>query len=407
MLIRLCWRNIWRNPRRTAVILAAVIIGTWSMVFLGALMRGIAEQMVQHGVATLTGHIQVHRRGYRLDPGVERRMEDPEELEAVLRAVLPQGARWAPRIRVPVVAANARHSAGMTLVGVDPGKEAGVSFIGGALRQGRMLSVGEAHGIVVGKALMEAFGSRLGRKVVVMSQDARGEIASRAFRIVGVYRAEMEATEKAFAFVTLQAAAKMLKTGKDLSEISIVLPRREATSALVKDLRERLDPDVYEIHGWKELLPFVASVLKLYDMFMLLWFLVLFIAMGFGIVNTLLMAVFERTREFGLLKALGMRPGRILRMVLMEAFLLLFLGAVAGNVLGLLTVVPLSQVGIDLSAMARGLEFAGMTRVIYPVLSLEDVLLADVVVLVLGLAVSLYPAGKASRFTPVAAMAAV
>jgi ABC-type antimicrobial peptide transport system permease subunit len=127
--------------------------------------------------------------------------------------------------------------------------------------------------------------------------------------------------------------------------------------------------------------------------------------MAFGIVNTLLMAVFERIREFGLLKALGMKPRGIVQGVLAESFFLLLLGTAAGNALGILSVALLSENGIDLSAMAAGLEYVGMPRVVYPVLQGADFLLANVVVFVLGIAVSLYPAVKAARFTPVEALA--
>jgi putative ABC transport system permease protein len=149
----------------------------------------------------------------------------------------------------------------------------------------------------------------------------------------------------------------------------------------------------------------VAAVLQIYDYFIFVWFVVIFIAMGFGIVNTLLMAVFERIREYGLLKALGMRPGRIVRQVLTESALLLIMGAGIGTGLGLAGVAMLKRGGIDLSAFASGLEFAGMSRIIYPVLDLGDLAAANLVVIVLGLLVSLYPAIKAARITPAEAMA--
>jgi ABC-type antimicrobial peptide transport system permease subunit len=135
------------------------------------------------------------------------------------------------------------------------------------------------------------------------------------------------------------------------------------------------------------------------------WFLVVFVAMGFGIVNTTLMAVFERMREFGLMKALGMKPWWILREVLVESCLLLLCGIIVGNFLGFLSVYALSGNGIDLSALAAGAEYAGMTRIIYPAVAIKDVVVANSTVLLLGLIVSLYPAIKASRFTPVEALA--
>ncbi|MBW1689753.1 MAG: ABC transporter permease [Deltaproteobacteria bacterium] len=404
MYFQLGWRNIWRNPRRTAVIMIAVIIGVWSMIFLGALMRGMIEDMIENGIATLTGHIQVHHKGYRDDPVIENSIADLNTIESALESLLPPGTQWTPRVRVNGIASNARHSDGVTLVGIDPELEAKVSFIGHAVTQGRYLTLDEENGILVGKALIDKFETKLGRKLVLMSQDTSGEIASRSFRIVGVFRAEMEATEKQFAFVTMHAAQRMLKLKEGISEFSIILLDQGEAERVAHKIEAAL-PSAYEVHSWRDLLPLLSAYLRLFDGFMWLWYLVVFIAMGFGIVNTMLMAVFERIREFGLLKALGMRPWWIIKEVLAESFFLLVIGMAIGNTLGLLSVLALSGSGIDLSALAAGTEYVGMARVIYPAVSGKDVAMANLMVFILGLLVSVYPAAKAARFTPVEALA--
>jgi len=158
------------------------------------------------------------------------------------------------------------------------------------------------------------------------------------------------------------------------------------------------------VRSWQTILPLLKAYLEMFDAFILIWFVVVFVAMGFGILNTTLMAVFERMREFGVLKALGMRPGRIVGGVMLETLLILLIGILAGNLLGLATCWGLSFGGIDLSALAKGVEYAGMARIIYPEVWGQDILRADLVVLLLGVLVSLYPALKAARMTPVAAM---
>ncbi len=405
MHLQLAWRNIWRNPRRTTVILAAVIIGVWSMIFLGALMRGIAVGMVKNGIATLTGHIQIHHKGYRDDPAIENSMLNRQVIENALSEILPRRAHWASRVRVNAIANNARHSSGVTMVGIDPLAEAKISFIGSAVSKGGYLAQGDSNGILIGQALLEKFETKVGRKLVLMSQDKEQEIASRAFRIVGVFRAEMESTEKQFVFVSRSAGQKMLKLGNGISEIAILLTDSYENRDAYNKLKAALPADQFEVHSWRELLPFQTAYLRILDGFMWFWFLVVFVAMGFGIVNTTLMAVFERMREFGLMKALGMKPWWILREVLVESFLLLICGLIIGNFLGFLSIYALSGSGIDLSALAAGAEYAGMARIIYPAIALKDVLVANLTVLVLGLLVSLYPAIKASRFTPVKALA--
>jgi len=405
MFFQLGWRNIWRNPRRTAVIMTAIVIGVWSMIFLGALMRGMTDQMVRNGISTLTGHIQVHHKGYRNDPVIENSMTDPRAVESVIKKELPSGVRWSSRVRVNAVVSNARHTAGITFVGINPSQEAEISFIGTAVTEGRYLKDDDTYGIVVGKALVEKFGTKLGRKMLVMSQGTDKEIASRAFRIVGIFRAEMEATEKQFVFVTMQAAQRMLKMKDGISEISLVLPDPKNVDTIAESLRAVLSAVDYEVQTWRELLPFVTAYLNVYDGFVFIWFIVVFIAMGFGIVNTTLMAVFERIREFGLLKALGMKPWWIVKEVLTESFFLLVIGMIIGNALSFLSVYALSGVGIDLSALAEGSEYFGISRVIYPAIHPNDVIMANLVVFVLGLIVSVYPAVKAARFTPIEALA--
>jgi ABC-type lipoprotein release transport system permease subunit len=405
MFFQLGWRNIWRNRRRTLVILTAVIIGVWSMIFLGALMRGIADQFVRNGIKNLTGHIQVHHPGYRDDPVVENSMTEPSVVEAALTKRLPAGAQWTPRVRVNAVVSNARHSTGVTMVGIDPPRETPISFIGGAISEGRGLKSDDTFGIVVGKALVDKFETQLGYKLVLMSQDTEGDIASRAFRIIGIYRAEMETTEKQFVFVTMSAAQQMLKLHNGISEVAILLPVHGEADQMAGALRAELPTAEFEVNTWQELQPMVTAILNIYDLFIFIWFLVVFIAMGFGIVNTTLMAVYERIKEFGLFKALGMKPWWIINEVLIESFCLLILGMVIGNALGFLSVLALSVNGIDLSALAAGMEYWGMSRVIYPSILGQDVIMANLVVFVLGLVVSLYPAVKAARFTPVEALA--
>jgi ABC-type lipoprotein release transport system permease subunit len=382
----------------------AITVAVWSMIISGALLRGIGDQMVRNGVATLTGHIQIHQRGYRNDPAVETSIRERGVVNSVLESYLPSGALTAPRIRVNGIASNAHHSEGVTLVGIDPDAERDISFIGHTVTVGTYLRPNDAEGILIGRALMERLETKVGGKLIIMSQDTHKQIASRAFRISGVFRAELEATERQFVFVTLPAAATMLKMDDALSEVSILLPDREKVAGIAAVLGRNL-PSHYEVLTWQELLPLAAAMLRMYQAIIYLWYLVAFLAMGFGIVNTILMAVTERTREFGLLRALGMKPGAIVEEVLTESLLLLLIGMVLGTGLAILFSGVLSWTGIDLSGLARGVKMLGLPRIIYPVVLAPDVILANAVVFVLGILISVYPAIKASRFTPVKAMA--
>jgi ABC-type lipoprotein release transport system permease subunit len=402
---QLAWRNIWRNPKRTAIILIAVFIGVWTMIFLGGTMSGMYDSMVENALSTLTGHIQIHHPGFRNDPVVENRMPDPAFVERVLDKTLPKGSRWVSRVRVPAVVQNARHSAGATLVGVDPEKEPEISFIGKAVTEGRFLrSGGDEHHAVIGKALAEDFETGMGKKIILMAQGAGQEIASKAYILVGLFQAGMESTEKSYLFITRESAQSMLGIGDAVTEFEIWLPDIEEVPRVLQALDRELPDEDYEVAGYRELMPLITAQIDIWKRFMIIWYLVVFIAMGFGVVNTILMAVMERVREFGLLKALGMRPYKITLSVIWEGIFILVLGMVAGNLLGAGSVWVAARTGIDLTALAAGTEQFQIPRIIYPTIHLRDMIQANAVVLVLGIAISVYPAVRAARFKPVEAL---
>jgi len=371
-------------------------------------MRGMETEMVRNSIATLTGSIQIHHRDYLDDPVVENSMNDIEKLDKALNKIFGENASWAKRIRVNAVASNARHSGGVTLIGIEPEKEKKISFIGRAVTSGHYLASGDKNKIIVGRALLKKFNTKIGNKLILMSQDTQKEIASKAFRIVGVFSGETEAVEKQFVFVPLPQAAGMLKMGNSISEVSILLPQMDISgkkeTRTATKLSNLLKDDVYIVETWYQLLPMIKAYLEMSGFFLYIWYVVVFIAMGFGIVNTTLMAIFERMREFGLMKALGMRPIQVIKGVVTETLFLLILGILAGNILGFLTVYVISKNGIDLSALAAGAEMWGIPRKLYPEIWMQDVAVAGLVVLLLGVLVSLYPAVKAARFTPTQAM---
>lgn len=405
MQIRLAWRNLWRNPRRTSVILAAVVLGVWAMVVFGALMEGMMDQMVRNAVSTLTGNLQIQAPGFRDDPVVQNRMPDASPARLAAEKLAQRSdLKWAPRVRLEAVAQNARHTAGVTLVGIEADREKDVSFLGEAVVEGEMLPKSEANAILVGRALLEDFATKPGNKLILMSQDANGEIASRAFRIRGVFETSMEANEMQYVFVHLAAAQEMLEMGDGLTEVVLVTGGTGRADAVAAQLKAELPADGYRVYTFRELVPWLRAYMEIFGSYLIIWNLVVFVAMGFGLVNTMLMAVFERMREFGLLKALGMVPRRILGHILTESLFLLALGMLAGSLLSWLTVLLLAHTGIDISAFAEGTDMFGMSRVIYPRMTAFSLLAANLMVLVLGLLVCLYPAWKAARFTPVEAM---
>jgi ABC-type lipoprotein release transport system permease subunit len=400
LLFRLAWRNVLRNRRRSAVILVAIAVGLWSMLVFAGFTRGWSDDVSRNAVETLTGHLQIHAPGYLQDPSVDHAMPASGR---TLRELLDGAAvaAWASRVRVPAVVMSERETAGVTLVGIDPTRERGLSFVADAVRQGRNLESRADHGILIGRKLAERLDTGVGKRVVVMSQAADHSVVDRGFPIVGVYAADRSSTEMSFVFVGEDEAQQALGLGSSVSEIAAKLRDPSGVETFVGRARAELPGT--DVQAWTTLEPMAQAMVALGQAWIWMFYVVMYVAMAFGLVNTLLMAVLERTREFGLLQALGMRPRLILRQVLAESAVLLGVGVLAGALLAAATL-ALLRGGIDLSALAAGAEMWGMSKVIYPSLSAGDVVAATVFIVVLGALASLYPALRAARKVPVEAI---
>jgi ABC-type lipoprotein release transport system permease subunit len=402
MLVTVAWRNLWRNHRRTLIMLTAIAIGLWGMIWMTALMRGMVDQMIDSSISTLSGHIQIHAEGFLDDPSIERSMSPARDNPALLALLdSPRVTHWSERIRVPAVIRSERDVFGVTLVGINPQQENGLSFIADSVTEGEYLADTHDSHVLIGRKLLERLETKPGRRIVLMSQDPDNNIAERGFRIGGIFDTDLQATETSYVFTGIETARALLKMGNGVSEISLLGPDYRNLDALAADVRAAAGEA--DTKTWLELDTYMASMLDVMDGVIFVWFGIIFLALSFGLVNTLLMAVFERTREIGLLQALGMPPGNILTMVLVESVIMLLIGLAAGNLLSWLTILPI-QDGIDISAVAAGLEWAGMSSKLLPAVKSPDVLLANAIVLLLGIAASLFPAWRASRKVPVEAI---
>ena len=397
----LAWRNLWRNYRRTLIMVAAVTVGVWAMIFMTALMRGMVNDMMVDGVRNLPGHVQAHQPGFRDDPSVNNLIAIPDsELGSRLEAA--DVTAWSSRINVPAVISSERESRGVYLVGIDPARDDVLTQLSRSIIAGRFLEDADDRGLIVGQRLLERLDTELGKRVVVMSQDPDNEIADRGFRVVGVYEAKLDAQEEAAVYAGKAVVAAMLRIPDRVTEVAAIGDDYRDIEGVFQDVDSALGNDL-EVLRWTEIASYLGSMLKVMDGFVLVWFVVIFLALSFGLVNTLVMAVFERVREIGLMLALGMRPVAILAQVVIESLMLLGMGLLLGSVLAWLTVLPFED-GMDLSAVAAGMEMYGMSNVLYPQLTWDDVLLANVVVLTLGFLASLSPAWRASRYEPMDAI---
>ena len=404
ILAMLAWRNLWRNHRRTIIMISAVTIGVWAMIFMTALMRGMVNDMLRDGIQVLPGHVQIHHQEFRDDPSINNLVP---ETEAELQNTFGKEdfVAWASRVKVPAVITSERESRGITLLGIDPAAEVEISFVNGDIVEGRYLEDSADSGVIIGKKLVEKLDTRLGKRVVLMSQDPDNEIADRGFRIVGIFDSDPDIHEETYLFAGKKTIQKMLGIEDRVTEVVFVGDDVRNVEPLFQRVSELADSNL-DVKRWYELDAYLGSMVNMMDGFVLVWVIVIFLALSFGLVNTLIMAVFERIREIGLMLALGMKPSSIVGQVIVESLLLLCIGLALGNALAWILVASLKD-GIDISGVAQGMEMMGASSILYPVLNMRDVITANVVVLVLGFLASLSPAWRASRYQPVEAITKV
>ncbi|HEY8595943.1 MAG TPA: FtsX-like permease family protein [Devosiaceae bacterium] len=399
LLMPLAWRNLWRYPRRTAITLVVVAVGLYSILCFAAILEAWAQSSRDTTLNLLTGSAQIHAQGYLDDPTVSHTMPPPDQ---ALSQALAQPAidASAARVRVPAVVQSEYKTLPLTLIGADPNSERALSSIPRQIAGGAYLSTPSDSGIVLGRHLAERLKTRVGKRVIIMAQSVDGSLAQQSFNVVGVYAGNQE-IEDQYAFTGIATAQEMLGLGDRISEISLHVASDSDLASTLRTISAAA-PGL-DVRSWMQLSPLAAAMDGFMHAFVYIWLWIMFVLMAIGIVNTQLMAVFERTHEFGLLQALGMRPRLILAQVSLESALLIGIGVIIGMIASAATI-ALFHNGVDLGFLARGAEFFGAGRVLYPAIAPLRFVEMSALVWVLGVAVALWPARKAARANPVEAM---
>ncbi len=404
MLLTIAWRNVWRNKRRSIITLAASGLGLAVLIFLFAFNDGIHAQLINNATRTSLGHIQVFGHGYRDDRTVENAMADPKIAASVLGKT-PGVSKFLPHIESYGLASSPANSVGVLILGVDPAKERGTTRIPNALIKGTYFegASGRVGEVLIGAMLAKRLKVDVGEKIVLFSQAADGSMANALFRVKGIYRTGAEDVDLGTAYVTLPRAQDFFALGPRIISYLVYVDDLEHVDEVRQRLASRLDPSRFDVLSWKELAPSLLQETQLDDAINQIIFLMIFSVIAMGIVNTLLMSVFERTREFGVLLAMGMEPREVVAMVSIESFALGMLGLSIGLILGTLTSCYFQYHGIDLTRWTQGVSVGGafLEPILYPQIRWQAVLRSSIIVTIITAASGLYPALKASRLSPV------
>ena len=407
MLIKIAWRNIWRSKLRSAVVILAIASGLIGGLFSSAWMKGMANQRVKSTFELETAHIQFHNPDFIDNFDVKKtivssaeRLEELSNIEGV-KAVTG-------RLKTSAMAATANKNMGVTIFGVNPKTEKEVFGIYKKIDSvsGNFFNTKKKNSIVISKALAEELKVRLKSKIVLTFQDYNGEITGAAFKVIGLFKTDNSTWDKMHVFVKDADLRRVLELPEDQSHEIDILLNDYAQASIISEQLELKYPNIL-IEDWSKIQPYISFITDYMDIMMGVFMLIILGALGFGIVNTMLMVILERTKELGMLMAIGMTKKRVFEMIMFETILLALVGAFVGEILSMFLINYFGKAGIDLSAWAEGMESVGYSALTYPALEPYSYIQITIMVLITGILASIYPAIKALKLNPAEALRTV
>ena len=356
-------RNVGRNRRRTAITMAATAFAGFTMIGYSALMEGIVVEIQANALDLELGEIQLHPPGWREDPDLYKRIERADDLADALTG---DGRAAAPRLYGFALAAADSTSAGVQLRGIDLDRERRVTRLHEHLKAGTWLQADDPGGAVVGRKLARSLGVGVGDEVVLLGQAADGSMANDVYRVRGILSAVGEPLDQSGFLMSVGAYRDLMQIPSGAHELVLSRPvdhRSEVhVDLLADDVRRVAAPfGELEVSTWRVLQPFVAQMTDMMGISLAIMMSILFIAIGLVLFNATLMSVSERIREFGILKAIGLSPGQVVALMLIEAAILALGAASIALAIGIPLAFWIERHGIDLSRFsADALDFAGV-----------------------------------------------
>jgi putative ABC transport system permease protein len=403
VFVKLAWRNILRNRRRTALTVTAIAFGVAALVFTWALFDGANSQSINNMTGTFTGHVQIHHRGYTDDPSLEKTFADGDVDIGKIKSV-PGVVSASPRIETPVLISTDENSRGVLLVGVDPALEPQVTGLQHKIASGTYLDPGRTGGILLGSSLAKTLKVGLGGEVAVLTQGMYGSIGAAKYTVSGIYDTGNEMVDNMQAFIGLADAHTLLSSEGHLTTLAIKLENYQRSDGVVAGLSGFV-PDTLEIESWKQLLPDVAQKVSFHEWVAIVIMVILFGIVMIGVMNPILMSALERMREFGVMMAMGTSGRQVFLTILYEGVLLGLLGFGIGLTVAYGLVVHFGASGIDFTGQTDAVKtMAGMSNRLHPYLSTERMLLIATTVLIVTAVASVYPALKIACMVPLNAL---
>lgn len=407
IVIKLAWRNLWRNMRRTLITISAMSLGLSIMILTFSLVEGMNNQMVHYATKLSAGHIQIHKQGYFESKDIYDYITDSGT--DVIRAIKRPGLSASPRLFGNSLASSGESSTGVFLWGIDPQQERRVTELSSHLLKGHFLTSCHGKEVVLGKMLAESLKVDIGDELIILTQAADGSLGNDIFCVCGVLQSIGDEIDRGAVIMGIDELRELLILPDKIHEISISLAHPEMVDVVKANLERILKGRNLEVLTWKEIFPQMKEILELNKVWTYIMLLIVFGLASLGVLNTMLMALFERIRELGLIMALGLRPLSVVCMILLETLLLGLISTIFGGAVGISGGLYLGAHGWNLSGISEGFSMSGVTvsTIIYAHLTMEGILISIICMILVSLLAAFYPAIKACRLDPVIALSTV
>ena len=401
MVLQIAWRNIWRSRTRSLVVIGAVLLGVWSFISLMAFTSSMVKSYVKNAIRFQTSHLQIHNPDFIEDKELEFTISDKANLISVLNKE-DDIDKYTERTLVNGMIRSARGARGVVIRGVQPEKENALSNISEEITDGKYFSPKKSNEILISEELAKKLQIKVRKKIVLQFQDFNKEINQGSFRVVGIYKTGNTMFDLGMVIVDQKDINTLVGNAEAAHEYAIMLKNPETLDQTKVALAAALPHT--KIETYRELSPDIKLYESQIGISSAIFLTIFMLALIFGIINTMLMAVLERNKEIGMLMAVGMNKLKVFGMIVWETLMLGLIGAPLGLLAGVLTVRYFAKDGINLGNFAEGIERFGLATIIKPELDAEIYIQLMVAVFITALLASIYPAIKAIRLKPIEAM---
>lgn len=401
MLLKIAWRNIWRNKTRSLIIIIAIMLGLWAGVFLTGFSWGMYDTRIKSLISNESSHLQLHHQKFREEYMSKYYIDKASQYEDSLKND-PNVKAFSSRLVVNSMIASSRSSTGLKISGVDTTAENATTQLDKKIIDGSFFKSDGRNQILISQKTADKLKIGVHKKVVITFQDVQGGLVSASFRVMGLFKSGNTAYDEANAFVKKSDLDTLLKSHGFPQEIAVLL-KDDRQMASTQEKLQSIDPDI-KVENWRQLDPLMEYAIDSFDSSMQIIIGIIMLALAFGIVNTMLMSIMDRVREIGMLMAIGLNKIKLFTMIMLETLFLSLVGAPLGMLMAWLTIKITGNTGIELKSMESGMEMMGFGSTVYPTILPDQFWKIGLMVLVVTFLAAIFPIIKAIRLDPVKAI---